>query len=236
MPTCASSTWRSDRSEAGRITMAEDKSSRHPTLALNTKVEEGFISPLTALRGALEILRDHADLPEDRRRRFIETALGSCAQLEQSVDELADAVYAAGAQSLPYDDAQATGEGDRRFRDRIRFLDDIDTVEIDLSEFEFSSSEMVNAFHDAIDHAIAATGKRWYILVNYTGCSIWPEAWVAFAHRGTQVNAAHSLGTVRYSTPDSDAPTRGENYDPNLFDSRDAALAKIEEMKRSAGT
>ena len=35
-----------------------DRQSTLSTLALSTKVEEDFVSPLTSLRGALEILRD----------------------------------------------------------------------------------------------------------------------------------------------------------------------------------
>jgi hypothetical protein len=73
-------------------------------------------------------------------------------------------------------------------------------------------------------------------VINYRNCSIWPEAWVAFAHRGKKVNVSHSLGTVRYAPSQTtgdkiNEDSRSERFDPNLFSSREAALAKVEEMK-----
>ena len=58
------------------------------TVALNTKVEADFVGPLTAVRGALEILRDYPDLGEVERGRFVSTALRSCQQLERAVHDL----------------------------------------------------------------------------------------------------------------------------------------------------
>ena len=58
--------------------MAEERPSPSPTLALSTAVEEDFVSPLTSLRGALEILRDYPDLAEVERSQFVSLALEGC--------------------------------------------------------------------------------------------------------------------------------------------------------------
>lgn len=196
------------------------------TLALKTKVEEDFVSPLTAVRGALEILRDFPDLECEERLRFVNTALKECARLEQGIEQLAYTVYAAGQRGQ----SPEAGSADARvYAGRVHIFHDIEAIEIDFSDFEFSSSDIVNDFYDVIDGMIEDTGRKWYLLVNYSNCSIWPEAWVAFAHRGKKVNANQSLGTVRFVTPDETAPSA--NPDPNMLESRDVAMAKIEEMK-----
>ena len=40
------------------------------TEALGTKLEQDFVAPLTAVRGALELLRDFPDMSELERERF----------------------------------------------------------------------------------------------------------------------------------------------------------------------
>ena len=90
---------------------------------------------------------------------------------------------------------------------------------------------MVNDFYDVAYQLIESTGKRWYFIVNYHQCRIWPEAWVAFAHRGKKVNVSYSLGTVRYfdaSAADDDLTLLN---DPELLPSRDAALAEVETLR-----
>ncbi len=195
-----------------------------PTLALSTKVEEDFVSPLTAIRGALEILRDFQDLAQPERQRFIEIALQGCGRLEKGVEQLADTVYAAGLEKQPQDSGA--------FSDRIHFFPELDVVELDFQGFEFDSTERVNQVYDAIEAAIAATDRQWYVLVNFRDCSIWPVAWVAFAHRGKKLNAACSLGTVRYA----DAAPDELPADPNIRPSREDALAAIEDMKAAASS
>jgi len=216
--------------------MSKDRPDPPPTLALSTKVEEDFVSPLTSLRGVLEILRDFQDLSDDERERFLETALRGCARLEQSVEDLAKTVYAAGQQAQAAPSAGQSQDDYRTYAGRVHVLDEIDTIEIDFSDFAFKSTKIVNDFHDVIERIVDKTRRDWYFVVNYDDCSIWPEAWVAFAHRGKRINVTHSLGTVRYASRDGaedggQTDFRSESYDPNLFESRDAAFAKIEEMK-----
>ena len=212
--------------------MSRDNAPPHPTLALNTKVEEDFVAPLASVRGALEILRDFSDLDANERQRFVATALRGCARLQKGVDELARTVYDASQQTRPASPEEGVPSADDgRFADHVRFFDDLDMVEIDFAGLVFKSSTIVNDFFDVVERLVENTGRRWYFLVNYAGYSVWPEAWVAFAHRGKQLNVTFSLGTARYDeSAGGDAEGSGE-FAQDFFATRDAALARIERMK-----
>lgn len=219
--------------------MSQDRTGPFPTLALNTKVEEDFVSPLTAVRGSLEILRDMPDLEPAERRRFIEMALGGCAHLEKSVAHLSATVYAAGQRGAQASAACPSNADYQKYASRLQILDVLEIVEIDLSDFEFNSSKIVNAFYDVIDESVAATGRDWYFLVNYRKCRVWPEAWVAFAHRSKKINVTYSRGTVRYDADANNSDTvvaapATENFHAGLFSSRDAAVQHIEKLKAAA--
>ncbi len=212
--------------------MSEARTNPLSTLELETKVESEFVAPLTAVRGSLELLRDIPDLSEEDRQRFLDTALRGCARLEQAIKELADAVYAAG-HKVKEESSGVAPDAYKRYAARIKTLHDSQIIEIDFSAFQFSSSQIVNDFYDIVEDMIEASGHKWYFLVNYSNCSIWPEAWVAFAHRGKKVNVNYSLGTVRYSEPKPGEELSEEagSFDPDLFPSRQLALSKLEEMK-----
>ena len=114
-------------------------------------------------------------------------------------------------------------------------LEDEDAIEIDFGDFEFSNSAIVNGFYDVLDQRLQSLGRKYYFIVNYRNCSIWPEAWVAFAHRGKRVNVLYSLGMARYAEgTGSETDVDGIGVDPDLFASRDLALAHIRAMRRSA--
>lgn len=216
--------------------MVEERKSSPTTLALSTKVEEDFVAPLTAVRGSLEILRDFNELTDDERQRFLDTALRGCTKLEKAVEDLAATVYSAGQQAHAHQSHRLSSSEYKEYEQRIKVLNETDTIEVDFSNFEFSSAKIVNDFYDVIDELVESSGRKWYFLVNYANSSIWPEAWVAFAHRGKKVNVNYSLGTVRYAASQDPSDrtseqSRSEDFDPNLFTSREAALAKIEEMK-----
>lgn len=218
----------------------EKSDASYPPLALSTRLEEDFVSPLTAVRGVLEILRDFPDLGLPQRQRFVETALLECARLEKGVEHLASTVYAAAQRDLGQAAEQASPDGPPGYAQRIRFLDGDDTVELDFSDFEFSSSKVVNDFYDVLDRIIEATGRSWYFVVNYRDCTIWPEAWVAFAHRGKKVKVSYSLGTVRYiervPADVGAANEAGEGLDdPDMYSSREQALAHISSLREGAG-
>ncbi|GAB5470688.1 MAG: hypothetical protein Kilf2KO_37180 [Rhodospirillales bacterium] len=215
--------------------MREARANPLSTLELETKVETEFVAPLTALRGSLELLRDVPDLSEEDRQRFLDTALRGCTRLEQAVKELGDAVYAAG-HKVKEQGKSVAPEDYKRYAERIKILHDSDTIEIDFSEFRFSSNQIVNDFYDVVEDVIEASGRKWYFLVNYSNCSIWPEAWVAFAHRGKKVNVNYSLATIRYSEPNpgEDVSSEPDSFDPDLLPSRQLALSKLEEIKAAA--
>ena len=210
--------------------MTRESSNADLTLALNTTLEREFVAPLTAIRGALEIVRDFPDLASEERKRFIDNALNDCSRLERGIDQLADTVYAA------TEAGQRNGheESNSEYADRIHVIDDLQVVEVDFSDFQFNSSRIVNEFYDYLDRLIENSGHHWYILVNYRNCSIWPDAWVAFAHRGQKVNSSYSLGTVRYIDSDEDGNDADLYEDPELFPSREAALARIEALRLQA--
>lgn len=202
---------------------SDEHADRSAALSLSTKVEEDFVAPLAAMRGALEILRDYPDLGAPERQRFLATALGECARLEQGVKDLAATVYAAARQSGAKPDTTSRSQ----FAGRIKLDHANGIAEIDFSDFEFSSSALVNSFFDAIDQTLTDSGHRWYLLVNFRDCSIWPEAWVAYAHRSKKVNVQLALGSVRYVETDrSDGPS-----DPSILPTRAAALDEIAALK-----
>ena len=218
--------------------MPEQPEAELSTLALSTKVEEDFVSPLTAVRGSLEILRDFPNLDQAERQRFLEAALQSCSRLEKGVEALSKAVYEAGQKTLGAAGAAepeiAPDEKSENLR-RVRLLDELGVVEIDLEGYIFRNSDMVNEFYNLVERLVMASGRDWYFLINFANCSIWPEAWVAFAHRGKKINVVYSLGTVRYAAEeDGQGGTAGGDLDPNFLGSREAALARIEAMKADA--
>ena len=205
-----------------------DASPHQPdTVALSTKVEEAFVSPLTAIRGMLEIIRDFPDLEEDKRHRFVTSALIECSRLERGISELSEAVYAAARQPTKSDDA-ATDEQPSEFAERINVDPERGLFEIDFSDYVFKSSDIVNRFFDFLDRIIEGSGRQWFLLVNHTSCRVWPEAWVAFAHRGKKIAVNHALATARFDES-------GGNTDKETHDSRQAALTWIEEQRRVGG-
>ncbi len=221
--------------------MAEQEYHSSSTLALNTKVEDDFVAPLTTVRGSLEILRDFKDLSEDERHNILERALKGCAHLEKSINDLANSVYTAGQETHLKGQTEPVVVEVNEYASRLRIFDDLEVMEVDFSDFTFSSSKIVNDFYDTIEDMISETGRNWYFLVNYRDCSIWPEAWIAFAHRGKKINVTCSLGTVHYveygedHEKATDAPL-SDSYDPNLFNSRAEALARIEELKAGSAS
>jgi branched-chain amino acid transport system ATP-binding protein len=126
---------------------------------------------------------------------------------------------------------------ERALRDRVILHEDIGTMEADFEGLMFATPAQVDEFYDEADRRLAATGKRWYFLVNYTGCVIAPEVWDRFAERGKQTNIRYGLGTVRVGTS---APAREairqsaqrEMFRANIYDTRDQAMLALGEMRK----
>jgi hypothetical protein len=132
-------------------------------------------------------------------------------------------------------DAIAPGEYARR----VTFHREGQVMEADFSNFTFADSSVVNAFYDYIEKKLQETGAKWWFLVNYDNCQVYPEAWIAFAQRGKRVNENHSLGTVRFNPSDETAAeitarSAREYFDANLCATRDAALERIAELRAGA--
>jgi hypothetical protein len=127
------------------------------------------------------------------------------------------------------------------FSDRIQFIADRNIMDVDFSGLTFDTSRMVDEFYDEVDRKIAETGQqKWYFLVNYKDCRIFELAWIRFSQRGKRVNIASSLGSVRYAVRDDvgasiESHAKSASFDPNLFTSREDALAAIEQMRQAKG-
>ncbi len=122
---------------------------------------------------------------------------------------------------------------------RIRFHDSDGIMEVDFSDIVFRDRQDVDRFYDEIDRRLEASGRHWFFLVNYKNCKIDPDAWVAFARRGRKSNLAFSLGTARYEPHEETgreilARSATEDFDPNLFASRAAAIAHLRELRADA--
>ena len=119
---------------------------------------------------------------------------------------------------------------------RLSFDEERMIFEVDLGHVHFHNSADVNAFYDRVEERIDATDEPWwFFLINYQGCRIDPAAWIAFSHRGKAVNLAHSMGSVRYdASPETRAQIERaagtEAFDPNLFATREEAIARIAEL------
>jgi hypothetical protein len=201
-------------------------------------VEDDFVSPLTMIRGVLELLRDNPGMPKPSSRRFLGLALDDCDRLGESINRLIEnnPDFVKQAKNPR---AIAPAEGERAFENRILLLEQDQIADVDFSDHQFNSSADVNMFHDVIDRTIAATGLQWYIMVNFRNCTIEPPAWGAFAHRGQQTNKAHSLGTVRYAVPVDTKPGLTENDAKDkaatgMFLSRQAAIDYLRKERAAA--
>ncbi|MGI9317524.1 MAG: hypothetical protein ACR2QW_09355 [bacterium] len=128
---------------------------------------------------------------------------------------------------------------DTSFSDRISFIHDRQIMEVDFSDMTFDTSAMVDEFYDEVERKILATEQsKWYFLVNYRNTRIFELAWIRFAQRGKRVNIASSLGSVRYAAHEDmeksiEARAKSEDFDPNLFRSREEAIAEIDRMRAS---
>jgi len=113
----------------------------------------------------------------------------------------------------------------------------METFEVDFSDLTFSAAAEVDAFYDEIDRQLAASGRRWYFLVIYTGCVITPVAWERFAERGKSANINHGLGTVRVGataqTRDAIRQDAGRSFfRANIHDTRDQAILALGELRK----
>ena len=168
--------------------MSDDDHGSHGLSTLPTKLEEDFIAPLTAIRGVLEILRDYPDIEPAEQAKFVASALDECARIEHGLRDLGAAVYGADRSTPAADKAT-----------RLRLDPARELAELDFSSLDFDNSNTVNEIFDDILEQIIASGRRWWFLVDYTDCHVFPEAWIAFAHRGKEIRVKYGYGTIRFA-------------------------------------
>lgn len=126
------------------------------------------------------------------------------------------------------------------FEPRVSFLTESEIMEIDLSGLRLRHSRDVDDLIDYLERRIEETGRRWFFLINYSGCLIEPAAWVQWARRGKELNLGGSLGTVRFETgsqTEADIRLRAESqgFNPNIRSTRGEALARLKELREEAG-
>ncbi len=122
---------------------------------------------------------------------------------------------------------------------RVNFLEDQDIMDVDFTGLVLEHSRDVNDCYDVIDELIAATGRKWYFLVNYEDTKIYSAAWIQYSARGKALNESWSLGSVRYapgSETETDIRLRAETggFRPNIRNTREEALERIDELKAEA--
>ncbi len=125
------------------------------------------------------------------------------------------------------------------FEPRVRFIEEVEIMDIDLTGLRLQHSRDVNDLIDYLERRIEETGRRWYFLINYSECRIEPAAWIQWARRGKELNLGGSLGTVRYETgskTETDIRLRAESqgFQPNIRSTRNEALARINELRTEA--
>ncbi len=124
---------------------------------------------------------------------------------------------------------------------RLTFLEASRIMDVDFSNLTFKHSDDVNLVYDHLEAEIMKHSPKWFFLINYENCKIFPEAWIAFSHRGKKLNIAHSLGSVRYA-PESETEeeirmrAQSQDFRPNIRNTREEALERIEEMRQQPET
>lgn len=119
---------------------------------------------------------------------------------------------------------------------RVSIMEGAQLVEITFTGLYFHTSADVNAFYDYIESRLSDTGEPlWFLLVNSRDYRVDEGAWFAFTRRGRDLSEAHSMKTIRYdadpATVAQIARTKGtDRENPNLFPSRDAALAYLQSL------
>lgn len=120
---------------------------------------------------------------------------------------------------------------------RVSFDERRQIMEVDFSHLTFHHVRDVDTFYDYLEEAIAQSDRRWFFLVNLSGCQIMPAAWGRYALRGKRLNLASSLGSVRFAAGTEAEKiirqrAKSQGFRPNIRNTREEALALIEDMRR----
>ena len=125
------------------------------------------------------------------------------------------------------------------FIKRFVFRPTEDRLDIDFSGVNMAHSRDVHDIYNWLEHAIRATRRKWWFLIDLTGFRIQSGAWVAYDQRKSACEGAHALGTVRFA-PGAETETdirlrmesRGKR--PNIRNTRTEALERLAELRQKA--
>lgn len=122
------------------------------------------------------------------------------------------------------------------FVERISLLQSENIVDIDLSGVNFTTASEASFFHDVLERLVAESGRSWFFLTCFTGCSISPDIAAQFSMRRFYSHGCYSLGAVRYGASDElerAMTILGSNFKAEKvsFTNREEALSKIDEIK-----
>ena len=111
---------------------------------------------------------------------------------------------------------------------RLRLDDSTRVAEIDLSGLTLRHSGDVNVVYDTITDALAATGRKWFFLINTEGLAVEQTAWLSQSRAAKRLRLGFSLGQVRYGT----AALEGEQVVAiRPQPTRDQAVAELDALR-----
>lgn len=122
------------------------------------------------------------------------------------------------------------------FERRLSFDHDTGVLHVDFSGMRFAHSRDVNDVHNWIEGAVRATRHKWWVLFNYEGTRVESPAWVQFSIRSDEFNETYAMGSVRYAVGAETETDKRMRYEakstrPNIRNSREAALERLEELR-----
>jgi hypothetical protein len=112
---------------------------------------------------------------------------------------------------------------------RVSFCPERLRLDLDKSNLCFQHAGDVDTFFGFVEHKIRLTNRRWFLLINYQNFTVAEPALVRWLYRVRRLVNGAALGGARYGmTPMLQTEVRraaaDEQFDANLFDTRDAAL------------
>ena len=122
------------------------------------------------------------------------------------------------------------------FLGRISLMGRPNIVDIDMRDVHFQSARETYLFHDVLDRIVAETGKKWFFLTCFEGCTITENAAHQFSMRRSRTHTSHCRGAVRYgASRELDRAMTSLEWNRialrESFSTREEALQKIEEMR-----
>lgn len=121
------------------------------------------------------------------------------------------------------------------FTKRFVFRPREERLDIDFSHVTMEHSRDVHDIYNWLEHAIRATGKTWWFLMDYSHFRIEQGAWVAYDRRKSACEQTLAKGVVRFA-PGAETETdirlrmEARGTRPNIRNTRQEALARLAEL------